>query len=1024
MAETGRSRVSRATYRAIAACAFAVLAGCNNPGGTTTVSPGTPAHQEPATTVNGGGSGQPGQAQYVGLLASFNPQSLLGVGGDGAGGAGDDEPTVLGPPYGTSVSCGDAIVGPDEECDDGSAGAPNDDDACTNECQTRDQAGGPAPTMAQPPSDRYLGFGRHPVSGLDDGFITTYMQAGGEDPAIGATLFNIWGQPSTFVTMSEGASPIFEANPVAAALPNGRYVVAWGDFDGDGSDLGVALREVGADGDLGQLRSANASHEFSQLNPDLIWTGSQLVAAWEDYSDAFNGPDLRYRVFDEELNPVTGDLALAASELPEAGVALAAFRGGWAAAYREGAVDGSESVVVRIGDDTFRFGPIYGGPLEDRPALVELDATHLLLVVSAGTDPAATGIYNVPRLRYVVIDTDAEQQADLQAFDPLDDVLTREGQTAQLSPAAAPGNGGAHVAWRSEGRVRDPAGDQLWLKYLRWQPAAEPQLEIREVEALLPRLCEGSVGDQRTPALARTALPPFGGLAIAWDDFAKRIGEGEPDVVVHYAPTHPHDPTAATAFDEPWTGAEGADWSSHWTMESITGTNIASLDRERGKLRSPSASGSALLFVNHYEALNVDAATDLRFELNGSYGGIVARRADIDPDSYLVARIGTVAQDVHWRIYAMIDNVKTDIATTVLPTAFSAFAQRLSYRMRFRVFTDNGDIKVAAKYWSVDVSEPGTWMLEETVPSTSPIAIRLANRAGRFGLYASNGITTGRSVMFDNFHATFFEGTAAANWATPVYQPAPLRRGKARYRPCTDTTQCGPAEGCCFDSTDCAPGLTCAAAASNKTPWPTLGSHAKTCALSHCANQQLDADEEWVDCGGADCAPCACASTAAPGSSAYCTASCPCGAGGVDCHNDLNCISGTICVQELGYKYGFVQGTDACTPSHCRDRVVDGDEPDPTRPDWGGSCGSPACSTENGSYAHCSVFCKCASGHGDCAYNTDCEAGLLCIGDRGARFGLGAGVDICLPPHCFNNVLDADETTKDCGGADCGSPCP
>jgi hypothetical protein len=108
--------------------------------------------------------------------------------------------------------------------------------------------------------------------------------------------------------------------------------------------------------------------------------------------------------------------------------------------------------------------------------------------------------------------------------------------------------------------------------------------------------------------------------------------------------------------------------------------------------------------------------------------------------------------------------------------------------------------------------------------------------------------------------------------------------------------------------------------------------------------------------------------------------------------------------------------------------VLDGDE-DVTaqRPDWGGSCGSPACPTVNGSYAHCSVFCKCASGHGDCGYDDDCQSGLSCIGNRGDRFGLAAGVDVCLKPHCFNNVLETalGETTKDCGGeCGCGGGCP
>src|SRR6185436_21055827 len=97
---------------------------------------------------------------------------------------------------------------------------------------------------------------------------------------------------------------------------------------------------IDALGELGPLETANAQREFSQRNPDMLWTGSELVVAWEDYADAFNGPDLRYRLFDADLNPLSDDTVLAASALPEAAVALAPFNNSWAAAYREGTVDG------------------------------------------------------------------------------------------------------------------------------------------------------------------------------------------------------------------------------------------------------------------------------------------------------------------------------------------------------------------------------------------------------------------------------------------------------------------------------------------------------------------------------------------------------------------------------------------------------------------------------------------------------------------------------------------------------------
>jgi len=344
-------------------------------------------------------------------------------------------------PFGVSMGPGDAILGDDEECDDGTG---TELDACTPAGQTRDQ-----PAVTGTKTDRYQGAGRHPLAGLDGGFISSFVEFPEGDATIGATLFNVWGQPQYHINVSNGASPIDQANPVAAALPGGSYAVAWSDFDGDGSDLGVAFRKVNANGSLGPLGVANAGREFSQLNPDVLFVGNQLVLAWEDYADAANGPDLRYRLFDADLNPLSGDITLAASALPEAAVALAPFNDGWAAAYREGTVDGKENVVVRVGDNTFRVGPVLGGSPDDRPALVSLDTTHLLVVFSAGTDPGATGIYNIPRLRYSVIDTASVATPTCQSLDPRDDVFSTDNSVSQLSPSAVRGPDGVYLSWRS-----------------------------------------------------------------------------------------------------------------------------------------------------------------------------------------------------------------------------------------------------------------------------------------------------------------------------------------------------------------------------------------------------------------------------------------------------------------------------------------------------------------------------------------------------------------------------------------------
>jgi hypothetical protein len=192
-----------------------------------------------------------------------------------------------------------------------------------------------------------------------------------------------------------------------------------------------------------------------------------------------------------------------------------------------------------------------------------------------------------------------------------------------------------------------------------------------------------------------------------------------------------------------------------------------------------------------------------------------------------------------------------------------------------------------------------------------------------------------------------------------------------------------------------------------------------TCAPPHCSNQVLDADETRADCGGADCAPCNNCPARTRGGAGYATVACPGGIGDGDCSTNDGCLPGLICAIEHGYKYGWAQGTEACTPQHCLDRIQDADE---LGIDWGGSCGPVQCSgSPNGGYAHCSPSCPCALGHGDCDYADDCQAGLVCS-TKGAQFNVVGNV--CVPPHCTNKKLDADETKIDCGGADCGTICP
>ena len=78
----------------------------------------------------------------------------------------------------------------------------------------------------------------------------------------------------------------------------------------------------------------------------------------------------------------------------------------------------------------------------------------------------------------------------------------------------------------------------------------------------------------------------------------------------------------------------------------------------------------------------------------------------------------------------------------------------------------------------------------------------------------------------------------------------------------------------------------------------------------------------------------------------------------------------------------------------------------------------------NGDSEYCNDAAHlCSFGEGDCDNNAQCAAGLSCVPNQGAVFGLAASVDICEPLHCASRSQDADETGVDCGGscAPCGS---
>ena len=119
------------------------------------------------------------------------------------------------------------------------------------------------------------------------------------------------------------------------------------------------------------------------------------------------------------------------------------------------------------------------------------------------------------------------------------------------------------------------------------------------------------------------------------------------------------------------------------------------------------------------------------------------------------------------------------------------------------------------------------------------------------------------------------------------------------------------------------------------------------------------------------------------GGSSYCSASCPCSEGHGDCDSDVECESGLICAQNVGTRYGVHSSMDFC------EQPATNTSPDPAT-----TCHQGA----NGGSRYCSESCPCAEGYGDCDSDAECQPGLICAQDVGARYGVHSAMDFCEPP--------------------------
>jgi hypothetical protein len=429
---------------------------------------------------------------------------------------------------GASEQCDDGIRDPvSEECDDGPGTA---EDSCTEDCEIRN-------LFVRPVQDpgglrvrsRTLGQGPHPVAAGATATLVTFVE--GESSAFGlkGALFDAQGRRTDLLDLGDEAAPSETADAGAAALPGGAFALVWNDLANGSLDIGLRRISTTQSPMVGEFQYANSRFAGAQQDPDVLWTGKELVVAWVD---TFR---VRHRRFNADLVPLANEAPLSPSDEVAGAVSLARFGAGWAAAWRVFDSDsGKETIRVRSGDDQWLIGPFTPGPSLERPALVELDASHLLVAFAEGTDPLESGTPSVMRLRGAILSTAGPGGVEAEPFDPQVEPYASETALSVRSPRLARVGARIYLAFESEGILGDAMGSEVWVQELEW--SGDPPELNRTLEEPM-QLDASRVGDQLLPALASSSLAPLGALVTVWEEHGvATVHETFPDIAFGLRP--------------------------------------------------------------------------------------------------------------------------------------------------------------------------------------------------------------------------------------------------------------------------------------------------------------------------------------------------------------------------------------------------------------------------------------------------------------------------------------------------------
>jgi len=429
------------------------------------------------------------------------------------------------PPHPTSTRCGDGIRDPvTEECDEG---ATADGEPCTADCRVRAVVlapGGATPVDAGGGGATVqLGTAPHVAAASDSGFAVVHGLSG-PIPAVELQLFGESGaRLGPPLDVAADYSPLPAANAAVAGLPGGRYAVAWTDSMAGPPEIRVRV----VDGQtLGPGRLVHDSVAGLHADPDVLWTGDRLIVAYTDLLD------VTYRAFAADLTPLGPEAPVAATPAIESGVSLAPFASGWAAAVRSNS-NALERVYIKSGDLAWSTPPALPGPAGDRPALVAIDDTRLLVVFSVGTDPGGTGTADVGRLMWAVASASAPGEIAVSPLDVGPPAAPATG-ASQRRPSATRVGDRIYLAWTST--AAGPSGDEQVLLATATADETAAGGVAFGAPMPLPRGDDAS-GWRRNLRLGASPLFPAGAVISTWESASDGSSLARVDLMLDLRPS-------------------------------------------------------------------------------------------------------------------------------------------------------------------------------------------------------------------------------------------------------------------------------------------------------------------------------------------------------------------------------------------------------------------------------------------------------------------------------------------------------